>query len=127
MAGAPSQIDTWDYKPALWRRDGQELAGFDQSTGFFAGLGGPIMKPPFRFRQYGESGKWASDLFPYLSGHVDQMAFIHSCYAHENNHSPAQFEMLVEGNTCDPSAFFADFGVSSPAFDAEALGYLRQY
>ena len=41
--------------------------------------------------------------------------------------SPAQFEMLVEGNTCDPSAFFADFGVSSPAFDAEALGYLRQY
>jgi len=93
MHGAPSQMDTWDYKPDLWRRDGEELAGFDQSTGFFAGLGGPIMKPPFRFRQYGESGKWASDLFPYLSGQVDQMAFIHSCYAHENNHSPAQFEM----------------------------------
>ena len=39
--------------------------------------------------------------------------------------SPAQFEMLVEGNTCDPSAFFADFGVETPRFDAEHLGYLR--
>ena len=41
--------------------------------------------------------------------------------------SPAQFEMLVEGNTCDPSAFFDDFGVESPTFDAEALAYLQQY
>ena len=41
--------------------------------------------------------------------------------------SPAQFEMLVEGNTCDPTAFFADFDVESPPFDAEALSYLRQY
>ena len=41
--------------------------------------------------------------------------------------SPAQFEMLVEGNTCDPSAFFADFGVESPPFDGESLSYLRPY
>ncbi|WP_412061055.1 NAD-dependent epimerase/dehydratase family protein [Rubrivirga sp. IMCC45206] len=41
--------------------------------------------------------------------------------------SPAQFEMLVEGNTCDPTAFFADFGVDTPRFDAESLAYLRQY
>ena len=41
--------------------------------------------------------------------------------------SPAQFEMLVEGNTCDPTAFFADFGVESPPFTAEALSYLRRY
>jgi len=41
--------------------------------------------------------------------------------------SPAQFEMLVEGNTCDPSAFFADFGVTSPPFDASSLAYLRRY
>ena len=40
--------------------------------------------------------------------------------------SPAQFEMLVEGNTCDPSAFYADFGVESPRFVAETLGYLRR-
>ncbi|MEM6328496.1 MAG: NAD-dependent epimerase/dehydratase family protein [Bacteroidota bacterium] len=41
--------------------------------------------------------------------------------------SPAQFEMLIEGNTCDPSAFFADFGVETPRFDAEGLGYLARY
>lgn len=41
--------------------------------------------------------------------------------------SPAQFEMLVEGNTCDPSDFFADFGVESPPFTAETLRYLQQY
>ncbi|GAB5533942.1 MAG: NAD(P)H-binding protein [Rubricoccaceae bacterium] len=41
--------------------------------------------------------------------------------------SPAQFEMLVEGNTCDPTAFFADFSVDSPRFDAEGLSYLKQY
>jgi uncharacterized protein YbjT (DUF2867 family) len=41
--------------------------------------------------------------------------------------SPAQFAMLVEGNTCDPSAFFADFEVESPRFTAETLGYLAKY
>ena len=41
--------------------------------------------------------------------------------------SPAQFEMLVEGNTCDPSAFFADFDVETPPFAAETLRYLRSY
>ena len=41
--------------------------------------------------------------------------------------SPAQFEMLVEGNTCDASDFFADFGVETPPFDGESLSYLRRY
>ena len=93
MHGAPSHVDTWDYKPELSRRNGQTLAGFDQSTGFFAGAGGPIFKSPFRFYQYGESGTWGSELFPHLSSHVDDMAFMYSCFAHENNHSPAQFQM----------------------------------
>lgn len=93
MHGAPSQIDTWDYKPALEKHDGQELEGFDQSTGFFAGRGGPIMKSPFQFARHGQTGKWVSELFPNLARHVDDMSFIHSCFAHENNHSPAQFEI----------------------------------
>ena len=41
--------------------------------------------------------------------------------------SPAQFEMLVEGNTCDPSAFFEAFGVETPPFDGKSLSYLRKY
>ena len=87
--GGPSHVDTWDFKPELIRRNGQELAGFDQNTGFFREQVGPIMRSPFRFRQHGQCGKWISDIFPNLARHVDKMAFIHSCWTDSNNHSPA--------------------------------------
>jgi hypothetical protein len=93
MNGGPSQVDTWDYKPELAKRDGLKLDGLDPETGFFRDAVGGLMKSPFRFRQYGECGKWVSDLFPHLSGHVDKMAFIHSGYTKSNNHSPALFMM----------------------------------
>lgn len=91
--GGPSQVDTWDYKPELAKRDGQELPGFDRFTGFFADAVGGLMKSPFRFSQHGESGKYVSEIFPHLSQHVDKMAFIHSAYSKSNNHSPALFMM----------------------------------
>jgi hypothetical protein len=87
--GGPSQVDTWDYKPELQQRDGQELAGFDKNTGFFNGAVGPIMKSPYQFAQHGESGAWVSEIFPKLSQHVDELAFIHSCWTDSNNHAPA--------------------------------------
>ncbi len=87
--GGPSHVDTWDFKPELIRRNGQELAGFDQNTGFFREQVGPIMRSPFRFRQHGQCGKYISDIFPNLARHVDKMAFIHSCWTDSNNHSPA--------------------------------------
>ncbi len=93
MNGGPSQVDTWDYKPELAKQDGKPLAGFDQNTGFFAGQGGPVMKSPFKFAQYGQSGAWASDIFPKMAEHVDSMAFMHGCYTGSNNHSPALFMM----------------------------------
>ncbi|MBM4070688.1 MAG: DUF1501 domain-containing protein [Planctomycetes bacterium] len=89
MNGGPSQVDTWDYKPELYRRDGQELAGFDRNTGFFRDQVGPIMRSPFRFRQHGQSGAWVSELFPNMARHVDKMAFLYSCWTESNNHSPA--------------------------------------
>jgi len=91
--GGPSHVDTWDYKPALARHDGQELAGFDKFTGFFANSVGGIMKSPFNFRPRGQCGKMVSDLFPHLGEHVDKMAFIHSGHTESNNHSPALFAM----------------------------------
>jgi Protein of unknown function (DUF1501) len=91
--GGPSQVDTWDYKPELTRCDGQALAGFDAKTGFFPDAVGPLMRSPFAFAQHGQSGTWASELFPHLSQHVDKMAFIHSCWTQSNNHSPALFMM----------------------------------
>src|SRR5262245_52781114 len=48
MNGGPSQVDTWDYKPELAKRDGQELKGFDQNTGFFRDQVGPVMKTPYK-------------------------------------------------------------------------------
>ncbi|MCE9608269.1 MAG: DUF1501 domain-containing protein [Planctomycetia bacterium] len=93
MNGGQSQVDTWDYKPELAKRDGQTLEGFDKNTGFFAGSVGGLMKSPFAFKQHGKSGTWASDLFPQLSQHVDDMAFIHSCFTQTNNHSPALFQI----------------------------------
>lgn len=93
MNGGPSHVDTWDYKPELARRDGQELPGFDPNTGFFNQQVGPLMKSPFRWKQYGQCGKWVSELFPHLSQHVDKMAFIHSLWTDSNNHAPALFKM----------------------------------
>src|SRR5262245_5611630 len=76
--GGPSHVDTWDYKPELERRDGQELPGFDRNTGFFTDQVGPLMKSPFRFRRHGQSGTHVSEIFPNLARHVDDIAFIHS-------------------------------------------------
>ena len=53
MNGGPSQVDTWDYKPELTKRDGQELKGFDNKTGFFVDQVGPLMKSPFAWKQHG--------------------------------------------------------------------------
>ena len=94
MNGGPSQVDTWDYKPELAKRDGQELKGFDKNTGFFTDQVGPLMKSPFAWKQYGQIlGTRVSEIFPNISRHVDDLAFIHSCYTETNNHSPALFEI----------------------------------
>ena len=91
--GGPSQVDTWDYKPELARRNGQELEGFDRNTGFFTNNVGPLMQSPFRFRRHGQSGAWVSEIFPNMAQHVDKMAFLYSCWTDSNNHSPALMKM----------------------------------
>ncbi len=92
QTGSPSQVDTFDYKPTLQKRDGQKLAGADPKTGFFT-TSGKCLKSPFKFKQHGQSGAWVSEIFPHLSQHVDDMAFIYSCYSESNNHTPAMLEM----------------------------------
>ncbi len=93
MNGGQSQVDTWDYKPELEKWHDKEIPGFDKNTGFFVDQVGPLMKSPFKFRQAGQSGTWVSEIFPHLAGHVDDMAFIHSCFTETNNHSPALFQI----------------------------------
>src|SRR5215471_4323418 len=91
--GGPSQVDTWDYKPELEKRDGQELPGFNKFTGFFPNEVGGLMKSPFTFTPRGQCGKMVSEIFPNLGRHVDKMAFVHSGWTESNNHSPALFMM----------------------------------
>jgi hypothetical protein len=93
--GGPSQVDTWDYKPALARWDGKSIREFDptfkDTTGFFKNAVGGLMKSPFKFSPRGGCGKMVSELFPNLGEHVDKMAFVHSAHTGSNNHSPALF------------------------------------
>jgi len=91
--GGHSQVDTWDYKPALAKRDGQTLDGFDRFTGFFANAVGGLMKSPFEFKPHGQCGKHIASIFSNLSRHADRMAFVHSGHTESNNHSPALFMM----------------------------------
>jgi hypothetical protein len=93
MNGGPSQVDTWDYKPELARRDGQELKGFDNKTGFFPGEVGPLMRSPFKWARHGQSGSWVPEIFPNIARHVDDLAFVHSCWTETNNHAPALFQI----------------------------------
>ncbi len=93
MNGGPSQVDTWDYKPVLQKKDGVKLENFDNDTGFFTDQVGPLMKSPFKWARHGKSGTWVPEIFPNLSRHVDDMAFVHSCHTETNNHSPALFQM----------------------------------
>src|SRR5688572_9540415 len=97
MTGAPSHVDTWDYKPELQKRDGEPLPGSDAKTGFFT-TSGKILKSPFGWSQHGQSGTWVSDILPHLSQHVDKMTFLHSMYLKANNHAPASMELMCGAN-----------------------------
>jgi hypothetical protein len=56
------------------------------------GYPGPLMKSPYNFKQYGQSGTWVSDLFPHMSGIVDDLAFLHSVEGRSNDHVLSHYE-----------------------------------
>jgi hypothetical protein len=90
--GGVSHVDTFDYKPELEKLHGKEMTGKGKADTFF-GQPGNLMKSPFKFAQHGKCGRWVSDLFPNLAGHVDDLTFIHSMTAKSANHTPAAFQM----------------------------------
>jgi len=87
-AGAVSQLETWDYKPELIKRDGQPLAGGPAVT--FQGPAGNLARPQYNFRPRGETGKMVSNMIPYLAALTDEIAFIHSLTSNTNTHGPAE-------------------------------------
>lgn len=90
--GGMSQVDTWDYKPELEKRNGTPFDP-DGRLQFFASKPGNCRGSHWRFRQHGESGLWMSDLFPKLATCVDDMAFIYSMHSKTALHGPACFMM----------------------------------
>ena len=90
MSGAASQCDTFDYKPLLEKKAGEQ---FDpgEKVELFQSDPGVIMPSPWAWKQRGECGKWVSDLVPHLATCVDDMAFLPAMVSKSNVHGPATF------------------------------------
>ena len=86
MNGGPSQVDTFDPKPALEKWHGKDIGNTSLRTERRTGA---PMKSPFGFKQYGESGIPVSDLFQKTARHIDDMAIIRSMQAEVPNHEPS--------------------------------------
>jgi hypothetical protein len=94
QSGAPSQLETFDYKPALEKmrgvelpdsvRQGQRLTGMTATQTSF-----PLVPSQFKFQRRGQSGAWVSDLMPHIAKVADRLCFIKSLHTEAINHDPA--------------------------------------
>ncbi len=86
MPGAPSHVDTFDYKPKLTADSGKESG---------RGRGGPatLLGSPWKFTQHGRSGLWISELFPEVAKHADQLCLMRSMHTDLPNHPQAVIQM----------------------------------
>lgn len=91
MKGGPSQVDTFDPKPLLTRDDGQPLP-FAKPRVQFAPTGN-LLGSPWNFAQYGQSGLWASELFPRVAEHVDDLCMLHSVHGTNPAHGGALLKL----------------------------------
>jgi hypothetical protein len=94
QAGAPSQLETFDYKPTLIKRMGEDLPDSVRNgqrlTGMTSGQDKfPLMPSASKFNQYGKSGAWMSDFFPHMSKIADDICIINSMHTEAINHDPA--------------------------------------
>src|SRR4051812_16305832 len=114
MYGGPSQVDTFDYKPGMYRLDGRTIEVRTFGRGGHRNQG-RVVGPKWQFRQYGQCGKRVSDLFPNLGTCVDDMAFIHSMYAESPLHGSAMLMMnsgrILSGHPC--LGTWATYGLGS--------------
>lgn len=92
MAGAPSHLELFDYKPALSQMDGKPLpASVTEGQRLaFIRSDAAVMGPQFRFARHGQSGMEISEALPYHAKIVDDICLIRSCHTDQFNHAPAQ-------------------------------------
>jgi hypothetical protein len=107
MQGGVSQVDSFDHKPQLIRDHGKSLSFDDARVIANSGMRDStqrVMQPLWKFSQHGQSGHWASDLFPEINQHVDDLCFIHSMHTEGVAHGPATlFLHCGSTNTIRPS------------------------
>lgn len=92
--GAPSQLESFDYKPLLNKMHGQELPASvrmgQRLTGMTSGQDKfPLVGSHFKFQQYGKSGAWVSEIFPNMAKIADELCFVKSMHTEAINHDPA--------------------------------------
>jgi hypothetical protein len=92
MNGAPSHVDTFDPKPALEKYDGKPYKG-DTPVGSNARPVGNLMRSPFPFRKYGQSGLEISSLFPHMSRFADDLCVVRSLYTDTAAHASGCLQM----------------------------------
>ena len=101
MYGGPSHIDTFDYKPEMVGMDGKTISVKTFGRGGKKNEG-RIVEPKWKFKPYGQCGKYVSDLFPHVGGCVDDIAFLHSMTADSPIHGSALLMMnsgsLISGH-----------------------------
>jgi hypothetical protein len=92
MAGAPSQLELFDYKPELLKLDGQLCPPSLVEGKRFAFIRGipKMLGPQAKFEQRGQSGAWVSENMPHLASIVDEISFLKACTTDQFNHAPAQ-------------------------------------
>ena len=90
--GGVSQMDTFDPKPMLDKRQGEVMTGKGDVV-VSQGTPGGLMPSPWKFKKYGQCGMDVSELFPHVGGCVDDIGFVRSMYAISNDHAPALFQM----------------------------------
>lgn len=103
MNGGPSQVDTFDPKPALAKFDGTPYSG-SAVVGSNGRAKGHLMQSPFEFKQHGESGLPISSLYPHLSAHADDLCVIRSMHADTAAHASGCLQMntgsVILGRSC---------------------------
>ena len=94
QSGGPSQIDMFDYKPALDSQFGKDLPDSVRKGQRLTGMSAdqaslPVTPSLFKFKQYGECRAWVSELMPHTAEMVDDICFIKSMHTEAINHDPA--------------------------------------
>lgn len=97
MHGGPSHVDTFDYKPLLMRDDGKPLP-FAKPR-IVSSPTDNLLASPWKFRQYGQSGLWASDLFPNVARHADKLCVLNAMHGSNSRHGGALLELHTGSDT----------------------------